>query len=705
MPRPKRVSRPPRRLIDSTAGRSSPPPAVSRAAGSRRPRPHATHRSRSGRSGAGALLRDVSGPCASAAAGSSFSGRPGLSASAGSSSRGGAGRQVGARSPGLWRGLRGSPRALGVPVSVPQAVPGRPHGDGASWLSSEHGAPSAGGSLQLQGFALNVVSAPSTLHSSTFPTMFQAPAQPPFSGWGALGVGADVTYLPAYPISGNAGPRDGAAPLGPLTPAGGAAFSPPLFSQDRDVGPSLAPGWGVGQPVPSFPGSTVATGRGYCSAPQVPVSGQVIFSSAGSSGLSGPRVVWSAGLPAMSVGDGSLGRGGNFVSGRGCIPAAAPSLPLPGPSRPFLSPVALPRPVVSPDARGPDMTAVSDLSEDGGGGECLAVGGGRQEEGRLRARTSRGSRRNAGVSPSGAGASSGMDAAVTSATGEHGDVSFSLSSSASSSASSSSSSSSSTSSSSSESSGSPRRPRKLAKLVARAVAKRVGSRKARRVEESADPPLYADMVRCANTAVARGLRKSVRRRIRKGKFVDVFSITEDMQKEVVKAKKAGAGAEEGLRDFHRWLRGFLVFSTCYLETRQGEQANVLKYVFLINELFLLHKSPVWREYDEKFRRNQCGNPILPMGFKDVEIWLEVVGRGPKVVEGQSKRSFPVSKFGSATPQKGKCFAFNESKCDRGAKCRFRHSCKLCGGSHPAKDCKSHGSSFSGARGESGGAVS
>lgn len=152
---------------------------------------------------------------------------------------------------------------------------------------------------------------------------------------------------------------------------------------------------------------------------------------------------------------------------------------------------------------------------------------------------------------SGAGASSGVAAAVTSATGEHGGVSVSMSSSASSS----SSSSSSTSSSSSESSGSPRRPRKLAKLVARAVAKRVGSHKARRAEESADPPLYADMVRCANTAVAWGLRKSVRRRIRKGKFVDVFSITEEMQKEVVKAKKAGAGAEEGLRDFHRWLRG------------------------------------------------------------------------------------------------------------------------------------------------------
>lgn len=181
---------------------------------------------------------------------------------------------------------------------------------------------------------------------------------------------------------------------------GGAAFSPPLFSQDRDISPSLAPGGVVGQPVPSFPGSTMSAGRCYCSAPQVPISGPVIFSAAGSSGFSGPRVVWSAGLPAMSVGDGSLGRGGSFVSGGGFIPATTPSLPLPCPSRPFLSsPVSPPRPIMSPDYRGHDMTTVFDLSEDGGGSDGLAVGGGRQEEGRLRARTSRGSRRDAGVSP------------------------------------------------------------------------------------------------------------------------------------------------------------------------------------------------------------------------------------------------------------------------------------------------------------------
>lgn len=77
-----------------------------------------------------------------------------------------------------------------------------------------------------------------------------------------------------------------------------------------------------------------------------------------------------------------------------------------------------------------------------------------------------------------------------------------------------------------------------------------------------EQPLYIYMVWCANTAMARGLRKSVRRKIRKGKYVDVFTLTEDSLKDVNKAKKAGEGAEEAHRDFHQWLRGFLVFSAC-----------------------------------------------------------------------------------------------------------------------------------------------
>lgn len=116
---------------------------------------------------------------------------------------------------------------------------------------------------------------------------------------------------------------------------------------------------------------------------------------------------------------------------------------------------------------------------------------------------------------------------------------------------------------------------------------------------------------------------------------------EDMQKDYVKAKKAGEVAEEVFRDFNHWLQGFLIFSAYYLETRPGEHANVVKDLFLIIELFLGNKAPLWQDYDKKFRKKQCGNPILPLGFKDVEVWLEVVGGtgawGQRSVAGQPKR--------------------------------------------------------------------
>lgn len=306
-----------------------------------------------------------------------------------------------------------------------------------------------------------------------------------------------------------------------------------------------------------------------------------------------------------------------------------------------------------------------------------------------------------------AGSSGSREDADASASGET-DVTAAASSSSSTSSSSSSSASSSSSSSSpsvSEHSGSPQRPRKLAKLVARAVAKRVGSRKGRKGGNT-DPPLYADMVRCANTAVTRGLRKSVKKRIRKGKYVDIFTLTEEAKKEFDKAKKSGEAAVEACRDFNHWLRGFSVFATCYLETRPQEHINVLKYQFLVNELFMVDKSPRWREYDEKFRRNQCGNATLPLGFKNVEVWKEVVGRagggGQKVADAQPKRPFPAAKAGGSAFTKGKCFAFNDGKCDKGTRCRFRHSCRVCGGSHPAKDCKAQGGVAASLRGEVGG---
>lgn len=184
---------------------------------------------------------------------------------------------------------------------------------------------------------------------------------------------------------------------------------------------------------------------------------------------------------------------------------------------------------------------------------------------------------------------------------------------------------------------SPHRLRKFAKLVAREMAKKQGARKAKKAAASAEPPLHPETVLCANTALTRGLRNSARRKILKGKYVNVFTLKDDMYKEYKKAKKEGEAAEDAFRDFPRWMHGFLVFSYCYLETRPEEHLNVLKYMFLINQLFMEHKGTYWRDYDEKFRKYRDGNPTLPFGFKDVEVWLEVMCQGEKS-EGLAIRS-------------------------------------------------------------------
>lgn len=97
---------------------------------------------------------------------------------------------------------------------------------------------------------------------------------------------------------------------------------------------------------------------------------------------------------------------------------------------------------------------------------------------------------------------------------------------------------------------SPHRPRKLFKLVARTVARREGHKSKKSGE---DHPLFADMVRCANTAVTRGLRRSMRKKIRKGKYVDIFALTDELKKGRDKAKKEGEAASDSYRDYSLWI--------------------------------------------------------------------------------------------------------------------------------------------------------
>lgn len=76
-------------------------------------------------------------------------------------------------------------------------------------------------------------------------------------------------------------------------------------------------------------------------------------------------------------------------------------------------------------------------------------------------------------------------------------------------------------------------------------------------------------------------------------------------------------AESSADDFHRWLQGFLVFSSCYLGTRPVEHPGVIRYWYLVNELFMGNKGDQWRDYDVKFCRPPDGKPVIPLGFMDV----------------------------------------------------------------------------------------
>lgn len=72
----------------------------------------------------------------------------------------------------------------------------------------------------------------------------------------------------------------------------------------------------------------------------------------------------------------------------------------------------------------------------------------------------------------------------------------------------------------------------------------------------------------------------MRKKIRKGKYVDIFALTDDLKKGRDKANKEGEVASESYRDYSLWMEGFIVFASCYLSWPM-EYINVLRYMFLV----------------------------------------------------------------------------------------------------------------------------
>ncbi|XP_075057290.1 uncharacterized protein LOC142143378 [Mixophyes fleayi] len=229
-------------------------------------------------------------------------------------------------------------------------------------------------------------------------------------------------------------------------------------------------------------------------------------------------------------------------------------------------------------------------------------------------------------------------------------------------------------------------PRKLIKLLNTHFG-RSRSQGRRRGGAGKSVAPQAPMVLCENTALLAGLRPSIKDRIRKGWFVNMFEITKAAKKGLDAACERGGIGEEAYKTFSNWVTGYCAFAACYIETRPEAHEDVWKYMHLINEMFVNDRPGTWLKYDELFRERVDGRVNMPLGVKDVEIWMQLNRASLAFGPGAQGNRFPQGGRRSA-PQfvKNRCFAFNNTSCGRGETCRYRHSCTYCRGPHSAKEC-------------------
>ncbi|KAE8631200.1 hypothetical protein XENTR_v10001105 [Xenopus tropicalis] len=188
----------------------------------------------------------------------------------------------------------------------------------------------------------------------------------------------------------------------------------------------------------------------------------------------------------------------------------------------------------------------------------------------------------------------------------------------------------------------------------------------------------ADTYACALTETADHLPKRMRKNIEAGKFVDIYDLT----RESVQAKEDGVKEEERekkSKTIFDWLKGFLFFSSVYLEKKPEQCLNIIKYIDTIIDTYLFYKGSSWSDYDRAFRKKIVSSKVLSFGQKDIDLWTRWVSKD-NVSAGNGNRG------PHAFKPRNICFAYNEKRCTRGYACKFKHVCLHCGFSHTVMEC-------------------
>lgn len=147
----------------------------------------------------------------------------------------------------------------------------------------------------------------------------------------------------------------------------------------------------------------------------------------------------------------------------------------------------------------------------------------------------------------------------------------------------------------------------------------------------------------------------------------------------------------------KWTTAFIIFSSIMLEKYRTRTQEMLKYMRDIR--IAASKSSGWYKYDEQFRLRKASDPHSSWGQINTELWLLFVNNNKTpfnpdqphnaynpTIKHQPRLNTPSNNY--------YCNLYNSGKqCRFYPNCRFKHSCKLCGGTHAAINCRKQQSKY------------
>jgi len=135
---------------------------------------------------------------------------------------------------------------------------------------------------------------------------------------------------------------------------------------------------------------------------------------------------------------------------------------------------------------------------------------------------------------------------------------------------------------------------------------------------------------------------------------------------------------KAINDINTWIDAFLIYTTIYTATHPECTQGMLKYIYTVKLGASRASGLGWKDYDQQFRLKRAGNPSMPWGTVDQELWLLYIHPSNNTYRSLQPNTNVTNR---------KCYEYNNKGFCTLPYCRYLHKCLRCDNPHPVINCR------------------